>query len=161
MSQLYKLKLRPGFPAERRRRADIELVKGETLTTELTEEQLAAVSADDYITVEPAEEGAEEGAELDLGKLKRNQLEPIAVELGLDPSDYKNKESLVNAIESAQNGGTPEEETPKEPETPETPEEPETPEQPEEPETPEAPEEPEAPAEEGAEEGNSDDAPKE
>jgi len=102
MSKLYVLRLEAGFPAENRRRAGIYLTKGERLTIELTKEQLEALHADELISVKEA--GADvkgEDTELDVDALKRKDLDLIAIELGLDPSDYKNLEELRPAVKEA------------------------------------------------------------
>lgn len=114
MAQLYELKLIPGFPGERRRRADVELVKGESLVTELTAEQLEAIEADEYITVKNADGSATAGAsEPGLSELKRGELDIIAAELGLDSSKFPNKEALIAGIQDArENGVTPPAPTP-------------------------------------------------
>jgi len=102
MSKLYILRLEAGFPAENRRRAGIYLTKGERLTTELTKEQLEAVQADEWISVKEADESVKtEDTELDIDSLKRKDLDLVAVELGLDPSDYKNLEELRPAVKDA------------------------------------------------------------
>lgn len=102
MSKLYVLRLEAGFPAESRRRAGIYLTKGERLTTELTKEQLEAVQADEWISVKEADASVStEDVELDIDSLKRKDLDLVAVELGLDPSDYKNLEELRPAVKEA------------------------------------------------------------
>jgi len=102
MSKLYVLRLEAGFPAESRKRAGIYLVKGERLTTELTDEQLKAVKADEWISVKEADASvSKEDSELDIDSLKRKDLDLVAIELGLDPSDYKNLEELRPAVKEA------------------------------------------------------------
>lgn len=101
-NKLYVLRLEAGFPAEHRTRAGIYLTRGERLTTELSKEQLEAVQNDEWISVKEAGDDVKtEDTELDIDKLKRNDLDLIAVELGLDPSDYKNLEELRPAVKEA------------------------------------------------------------
>lgn len=102
MSKLYVLRLEAGFPAESRRRAGIYLTKGERLTIELTKEQLEAVQADEWISVKEADASVStEDTTLDVDALKRGDLDLVAVELGLDPSKYKNLEELRPAVKEA------------------------------------------------------------
>lgn len=101
-NKLYTLRLAPGFPAESRTRGGISLTRGERLTVELTAEQLKAVKADEWITVKEADASViAEDAELDFDVMKRKDLDLIAIELGLDPSDYSNLETLRPAVKEA------------------------------------------------------------
>lgn len=111
MSNLYELRLAVGFTGQRRRRAGIELEPGVTLKTELTEEQLKAVEADEWITVNAAGKGSEkelqEPQKPDYYKMKRGKLEKIAVKLGIDPALHSNIPKLAAAIEKAEAQGIP------------------------------------------------------
>jgi len=102
--QQYEVKLL-GHAGERRRRAGLEFDRGVATTVELDAEQLEAIKSDSFFSVKPvgeAEDNSQGGGEPSLMEQKRPVLDKMAVDLGLDPKDYKNKETLVPAIEEAQ-----------------------------------------------------------
>lgn len=102
MSKLYEVKLL-GHAGERRRRAGLEFDRGVKTTVELDAEQLEALQSDSYFSVKEAGEVAsDDNSEPSLIDQKRPVLDKMAVDLGLNPKDYKNKETLVPAIEEAQ-----------------------------------------------------------
>lgn len=113
--QQYEVKLL-GHAGESRNRAGLYFERGVATTVELDADQLAAIEADSYFSVKPVGEASNDqgSGEPSLMEQKRPALDKMATDLGLDPKEYKNKETLVPAIEEAQkakieadqNGGT-------------------------------------------------------
>lgn len=100
--QQYEVKLL-GHAGERRRRAGLEFDRGVATVVELDAEQLSALESDSFFSVKPVGEAKnDENSEPSLMEQKRPVLDKMAVDLGLDPKAYKNKETLVPAIEEAQ-----------------------------------------------------------
>ncbi len=101
MSKLYKVRLL-AHAGQQRRRGGLTLEKGVPQTVELTKANLEALEADEFIQVKEA--GESEGGEQTTTPPapKRAELDARAVELGLNPKDYKNIEQVTTAIEEAE-----------------------------------------------------------
>lgn len=112
MSQLYKVKLAQGFNAAGRRRAGLSLIKGETLVTELTAEQLSELQADVWVVVQEADakdastgsEGGEGGQVDPYEGVSFKDLKAQAVEAGIDVKGMKSRADVIAALEAAAEG---------------------------------------------------------
>lgn len=112
MSQLYKVKLAQGFNAAGRRRAGLNLIKGETLVTELTAEQLSELQADVWVVVQDANaadttDGSEggEGGQVDPHEgVSFKDLKAQAVEAGIDVKGMKSRADVIAALDAAAAG---------------------------------------------------------
>lgn len=105
MSKLYKVRLLAHAGASRRR-AGLEFEKGVPQTLELSKDQLEALQNDSFFQVKEAGEGEESTSSSQttppVKPPTRKELDARAVELGLDPKEYKNIEQVTAAIEEAE-----------------------------------------------------------
>jgi phenylpyruvate tautomerase PptA (4-oxalocrotonate tautomerase family) len=112
MAKEYKVKLAQGFNAAGRRRAGLNLIKGETLVTELTAEQLSELQADVWVVVQEADakdagEGSEggEGGQVDPYEgVSFKDLKAQAVEAGIDVKGMKSRADVIAALDAAAAG---------------------------------------------------------
>lgn len=112
MGKQYKVKLAQGFNAAGRRRAGLSLIKGETLVTELTAEQLSELQADVWVVVQEADakdagEGSEggEGGQVDPYEgVSFKDLKAQAVEAGIDVKGMKSRADVIAALDAAAAG---------------------------------------------------------
>ena len=100
MATQYQVSLKSDFRANQRRRAGLLIDKNQALITELTDEQLKALEADERINVKMV--GVVEEPKVDKQKLmrsKRKKLNKIADELGIEGAEeFSTKEEVVDAI---------------------------------------------------------------
>lgn len=118
---MYKVKLKTGFNASGRQRAGVSLEKGIEQTLELTEEQLKALRADQWIEVSEAsdDEAAQAGATGDdeeepgeFDGLKQADLKAIAEKEEVDITGIRSNAGIIEAIEAARaEGGDDEDES--------------------------------------------------
>lgn len=119
MAKEYKVKLAQGFNAAGRRRAGLNLIKGETLVTELTAEQLSELQADVWVVVQDANAAdttdGSEGGQVDPHEgVSFKDLKAQAVEAGIDVKGMKSRADVIAALDAAaagSEGGEDEEET--------------------------------------------------
>lgn len=112
MGKQYKVKLAQGFNAAGRRRAGLSLIKGETLVTELTAEQLSELQDDVWVVVQEADakdagEGSEggEGGQVDPYEgVSFKDLKAQAVEAGIDVKGMKSRADVIAALDAAAAG---------------------------------------------------------